>query len=165
MKVPKSETILRFWGIFWTRLTDFRPKCSHQVARPTDKNKVHTHPIMSLCSNSCIAGIKVLESGTFLQFWGIFWTRLRRFASNTLANDEWDCAIEVGLKRHRIKVYHHPIIAVLISFVHFLRKSAKIGDNSSILGDFLNTFNVFRPKFTAQDEWECDVEGRTKRSK
>src|SRR5579862_2515012 len=58
----------------------------------------------------------------------------------------------------RIKVCQHPIIAVLVNFVHFLDESAKIGDNSSILGAFLNTVNRFPTENTVHS-----VEGRAKR--
>src|SRR5437763_12674700 len=73
---PKIGDISSILGGFLSTVNGFPTKmqsATNELARPTeDKNKVHQHPIISPCSNSCIAGIKVLESGTFLRFWGIF---------------------------------------------------------------------------------------------
>src|SRR5436305_46793 len=79
-KIGDISTIL---GGFLSTVNGFPTKnvvCDESACTTeVDKNKVHDHPIISPCSNSCIAVIKVLELGTFLRFWGIFLARLKDF--------------------------------------------------------------------------------------
>ena len=122
---------------------DFRPKSCHQRmslrGRRRTKLRIYKHPIIAsvfkfvhfLRESSKIRDISSILGGILSTVNG-FPTK-KQWATNQVARPV-----------DKNKVHQHPIISPSPKFVRSRHKSAKIEDNSSILGDFLNTVKEAR---------------------
>ena len=97
--MQKSETFLRFWGDFWARLMDFRPKSCHQRmslrGRRRTKLRFYKHPIIASVFNfvhflreSTKIGDISSSLGGFLSTVNGFPTKMQS-ATNQLARPKW----------------------------------------------------------------------------
>src|SRR5947208_14428555 len=117
---------------------DFRPKSCHQRmslrGRRKTKLRFYKHPIIA----SVFKFVHFLRGSTKI---GDISSILEGFLStvNGFPTKMQSATNQVARPADKNKVHQHPIISPSPKFVRSRHKSAKIGDNSSILGDFLNT--------------------------